>query len=236
MTNVAKKDEFNREPLAEQVRQAFREEIISGQLEGNQRIDVNHYANKWSISTTPIRDAFRQLETEGLLRVSPRRGVFVTGLDWKEIKEIYEVRMAIECTAIRLATRNIPPAAAQSVLNSYVAARDADGQDRTRLLRNSDFKVHELAMNYCGNERLQRMAESIHDLVRWARQTLIHKLARPFDDTLNEHIAICEAVCDGDGDRAAEEMQAHLEMTIARIVECMETDVPLVRKNGEERP
>ncbi|KHQ50138.1 MULTISPECIES: GntR family transcriptional regulator [Mameliella] len=214
---MAKNDEFNREPLAAQVHNALREEIISGQLEGNQRIDASHYAKSWSISTTPIRDAFKQLEMEGLLRVSPRRGVFVKEVNWKELKEIYEVRMAIECTAIRLATPNIPSERSQAALKAYHAAQSADSDTRATLLREADFHVHELAMEFCGNERLQRMAEGIHDLVRWSRQTLIRKLPRPYEDTLKEHIEICEAVCDGDSERAASSMRRHLENTLERI-------------------
>lgn len=229
---MATTDDFNREPLAAQVRHALREEIISGQLKGNQRIDVNHYSKKWDISTTPIRDAFKQLEIEGLLRVSPRRGVYVTEVDWKELKEIYEVRIAIECTAIRLATANIPSERAESALKGYLRARDASGEDRIDHLQAADFQIHELAMHYCGNERLQRLAESVHDLVRWSRQTLIQKLPRPYEDTLGEHIAICEAVCDGDGARAAERMQLHLENTLRRIREFLQTSAKEEEMSG----
>jgi DNA-binding GntR family transcriptional regulator len=208
---------LNRESLATQVRNVLREEIISGQLDGRARIDVKQYARKWAISTTPIRDAFKHLETEGLLRVSPRRGVYVAEVNWIELKEIYEVRMAIECTAVRLAAANIPPETAQSVLQDYRDAQSAKGRDRARLLREADFRIHEVAMVYCGNARLQRLAESIHDLVRWTRQTLIRSLPRPYEDTLTEHIAICEALCRGDGASAADAMYVHLANTLARI-------------------
>jgi len=224
---LAQENELNRESLAAQVRKALREEIISGQLEGNQRININHYARKWGISTTPIRDAFKQLETEGLLHVSPRRGVYVTEVDWAELKEIYEVRIAIECTAVRLTAANVPPQAARAALEAYRRAERATGTDRTRLLREADFRIHEVAMAYCRNLRLQRLAESVHDLVRWTRQTLIRRLPRPYEDTLGEHIAICEAVCQGDGARAAVCMQFHLENTIDRIAKFLLVESPL---------
>ncbi len=230
---MAENRELNRESLAAQVRNALREEIISGQLEGKQRININHYARKWAISTTPIRDAFKQLETEGLLHVSPRRGVYVIEVDWTELREIYEVRIGIECTAIRLAAARIPPQAAREALEAYRKAERAEGKDRSRQLRDVDFRIHEVAMDYCGNARLQRLAESIHDLVRWTRQTLIRKLPRPYEDTLSEHIAICEAICIGDGAQAAASMQLHLENTINRIAKFLFADSSL--QTAEER-
>jgi DNA-binding GntR family transcriptional regulator len=210
-------DRINKDTLGIQVENALKEEIISGQLEGLQRIGASHYAEKWSISTTPIRDAFKKLETEGWLQISPRRGVFVNEIDWKELKEIFEVRMAIETTAIRLATPNVPQNQSTRALEEYLKAQRTDSGEREKLLRDADFRVHELAMEYCGNVRLQKLAESIHHLVRWSQQTLIRNLPRPYEDTLEEHIEICRAVCRGDAEQAAISMRLHLEKSLQRI-------------------
>ena len=215
--SVRANDDFNRASLADQVQGALREEIITGRLAPNQRIDPGHYANLWSISQTPLREAIKQLESLGFAQVSPRRGVFVAALDRTALREIFELRIAMECTAARLATKNIPIVEARNALTLYTDAQDRPDDERAKRLPAIDLLIHDLAVKYCGNRRLQRLMESINDLVRWSRQTNIRNLPHPYDTTLPEHIRICEAVCDGDGERAAAAMQDHLQQSLDRI-------------------
>ena len=215
--SVRANDDFNRASLADQVQGALREEIITGRLAPNQRIDPGHYATLWSISQTPLREAIKQLESLGFVQVSPRRGVFVAALDRTALREIFELRIAMECTAARLATKNIPIIEARNALTLYTDAQVRPDDERTKRLPAIDLLIHDLAVKYCGNRRLQRLMESINDLVRWSRQTIIRNLPHPYDTTLPEHIRICEAVCDGDGERAAAAMQDHLQQSLDRI-------------------
>ena len=92
---------FNRSSLSEQVEQALKAEILSGRLAPKQRIDLQDYRKHWSISVTPLRDAVKVLETIGLVEVSPRRGVFVSQIDRTALKEIFELRIALEPMAIQ---------------------------------------------------------------------------------------------------------------------------------------
>jgi DNA-binding FadR family transcriptional regulator len=77
--------------------------------------------------------------------------------------------------------------------------------------------IHALAVDYCDNPRLQKMMEGMRDLVKWCQRTIIQQLDEPFMTTLPEHIAICEAVCARDPERAATAMQTHLDNTSERI-------------------
>ena len=147
---------FNRVSLAEQVEQALREEIISNRLQPNQRIDVAHYAQMWAISPTPVRDAIKSLEAAGFVNVSPRRGVNVADLNLSTLREIYEVRIAIECAAIRFACGHVPPERASEALDRYQHAQACNGKDRTAILSEIDTIVHEIALEYCNNSRLKR--------------------------------------------------------------------------------
>ena len=215
--SVRANDDFNRASLANQVQGALREEIITGRLAPNQRIDPGHYATLWSISQTPLREAIKQLESLGFVQVSPRRGVFVAALDRTALREIFELRIAIECTAARLATKNTPIVEARNALTLYTDAQDRPDDERAKRLPAIDLLIHDLAVKYCGNRRLLRLMESINDLVRWSRQTIIRNLPHPYVTTLPEYIRICEAVCDGDGERAAAAMQDHLQQSLDRI-------------------
>lgn len=212
---------FNRVSLAEQVEQALREEIISNKLQPNQRIDVAHYAQMWAISPTPVRDAIKSLEAAGFVTVSPRRGVNVADLNPSTLQEIYEVRIAIECTAIRLACRNVPAERAAEALAQYMRAQACGGVERTMILSEIDTIVHEIALDYCNNTRLRRAMQDLNDLVRWCRLSVIRNLPAAYETTLPEHIRICEALVARDGEEAGRAMFVHLTNSLDRITQFM---------------
>lgn len=208
---------FTRESLSGQVQQALKAEILDGALRPEQRIDVNFYSDSWNISPTPIRDALKQLEVDGFVEISPRRGAFVAKLDRTALREIFELRIAIECIAIRLATPHIPADVAGETLQLYRQAEAAtDETERNRLLPQIDELIHNLGIDYCGNRRLKRYWESTQDLIRWSRMTIIRNLNEPYATTLPEHIGICEAVVARDAAQASEAMRDHLEKTFER--------------------
>ena len=211
-------DQLSQESLSTKVSDALSEQILSGQLQPGQRIDLNHFASKWNVSITPLRDAARHLEALGLINVMPRRGVFVAELSAKEVKDIFDVRIALETAAIRLATPRIPRPQADRALRLYKAARDSTSEaQRNRSLPKVDMLIHNLGYAYCDNLRLQKLMDGMRDLVKWSQRTIILNLNEPFMTTLPEHVAICEAVCDRDADRAAAAMQDHLYCTWKRI-------------------
>lgn len=217
---------FNRVSLAAQVEQALREEIISNRLQPNQRIDVAHYAQMWAISPTPVRDAIKSLEAAGFVTVSPRRGVNVADLNASTLREIYEVRIAIECTAIRLACRHVPAERAAEALALYRQAQACNGADRTAILSEIDTIVHEIALDHCNNTRLQRAMQDLNDLVRWCRLSVIRNLPAAYETTLPEHIRICEALVACDCEEAARAMFAHLANSLDRITRFLAAQAP----------
>jgi DNA-binding GntR family transcriptional regulator len=209
---------FTKWSLSDQAQNALKAEILSGQLEPGQRIDLNVYRRAWSISITPLRDAVRSLESAGLVEVSPRRGVFVAQLDRNALREIFELRIGLECIAVELATPLVPEAEARDVLNAYARARDSTNEDgRKRLLSEADPRIHELAVRHCGNGRLTAMIDSIRDLVLLSQRTIMLFLNEPLETTLPEHIAIAEAVCARDAGGANRAMHAHLSNTLRRV-------------------
>lgn len=219
----AKQAEFAEESLAQEtlsnrVTEALSEQILSGRLAPGQRVDLGHFAAKWEVSVTPVRDAAKQLEALGFLKVLPRRGVFVAELSAKEVKDIFDLRSALETMAARLAAPRVPKSEAEKALKLYIKAGEAPaGKERDRLLPKVDLLVHSLALSYCDNPRLQKMMEGIRDMVRWCQSTIIVNQNEPFMTALPEHIAICEALCAADAARAAAAMQAHIENTSERI-------------------
>jgi DNA-binding GntR family transcriptional regulator len=211
---------FDLSSLATKAAAALKDEILSGRLQPNERIDLKKYTSAWSISATPLRAAAMHLESIGLVRVLPRRGVFVSQISTrKEFKNIIELRMALEELAIRLATPRIPESVAQETLALYCKARDKGNQAGSAFLSKIDARIHEVAQQYCDNRRLQKIMVDVRDLFKWSRQTIIRHIEHPYEATLSEHIRICEAVCARDPQAAAEAMHSHLENTWRRFEE-----------------
>jgi DNA-binding GntR family transcriptional regulator len=204
---------FNTVSLSEQVQKALKKEILSGPLEPGQRIDLRAYAKLWNVSPTPLRDAVKQLETQGLVEVSPRRGVFVSKVDRQELKNIFEVRIALECMAVELATRRVPMTEAKKTLELYLRAQNTrKKEERDRLLSEIDTLIHTLIINHCGNARLIKTMDGIQDLIDWiARVQDAREIALP------EHIRIAEAICARDVGRAVAAMREHLQNALARF-------------------
>lgn len=204
--------------LADRAERQLKEEIISARLAPGKRIDVKAYASAWNVSPTPIRDAVKQLERQGLAEISPRHGVFVARLDSKALKDIFDLRIVLECLAVELATPLVPKDEARRVLRLYCHARDATvREERNATLRQIDNLIHDVAMRHCDNPRLIRTLTGLCDAIRWSQNTVIRRLREPYEATLPEHIRIAEAMCARDVAGAVRAMREHLRNTFGRI-------------------
>jgi DNA-binding GntR family transcriptional regulator len=216
---------FNTVPLSAQVENALKEEILSGRLLPGQRIDLQSLAKLWNVSPTPLRDAVRSLANQGLVAVSPRRGVFVAAVDKKALKEIFELRIALECTATELATSIVPAQEAEHALSAYKRARDATNErERRKALAAIDNLIHDVIIRHCGNSRLIKIMNGLRDHVRWSQQNIIARVSQPYNTTLPEHIRIAEAVCRRDTAAAVAAMREHLENSYQRFLSRLETN------------
>ena len=88
----------------------IREAILSGELEPGARLLQEDLAERLQVSSTPVREALRQLESEGILQSSPNRGVRVTEVDFGAVREIYQIRAELEALATRCAAPRLTPA------------------------------------------------------------------------------------------------------------------------------
>ena len=206
------------ETLGNQIVEALSQEIISGRLTPGQRVDLSYYATQWNISITPVRDAARKLEALGLMEILPRRGVFVATLDARDVKELFDVRIALESATIRLATPHIPREEAEQTRALYLQAGERlHQQSGEHSLPAVDLLIHKLALQYCDNVRLTRMMQEMWSQIEWCQNTIASQLQEPFLTTLPEHIAICDAVIAGDAEGASQAMYRHLTLTSERL-------------------
>jgi DNA-binding GntR family transcriptional regulator len=213
---------FNRASLSEQVEAALRQEITLGRLRPGQRISASDYLTSWNVSITPFRDAVRTLQNRGFVTVEPRKGVFVAEINQKTLEEIFELRIALECTAIELATSRADAGEAERVRTAYVKAGVRARRGDRRLLAEIDEAAHDFGRNSCGNARLQQLLSSHMDLIQWTQNTAIRKFPQSLELALPEHVAIMDAVCARDAAQASRAMRAHLESAYLRMADRFE--------------
>ena len=108
MTNYDKKYDANdKYSLRGRVFQKLREDILSGKYKEHEELKEVAIGEELGVSRTPVREAFRQLELEGLIRIVPNKGAYVTGITAKDVKDIYMIRSLLEGLCARLATEKI---------------------------------------------------------------------------------------------------------------------------------
>src|SRR3712207_4636560 len=108
--------------LSEQAAARLRDEILSGRIAPGERLNLDEYKAHWGVSITPLRDAAKRLEADGLVTIIPRRGVFVATIDKKALFEIFEIRIALEPLVAELAAPVVPAPDVELALSEHEAA------------------------------------------------------------------------------------------------------------------
>jgi DNA-binding GntR family transcriptional regulator len=204
-------------PLSLQLFHVLREEILFGRLQPGQKISIEELAQRFGVSTTPVRDAVRQLETAGFVIVSPRKSVTVACLDEKDIKDVFNLRIALECCAVDLSIDRIPPGviehalqANQTALDEYNATGNAE-----YLQKLDDF--HQILLDYCDNQKLVAIMEDLRGLIIWARGAPIGQ-PKSYDVAVREHMEILNFLKLKQQQPAVQAMRTHLTNSCERTL------------------
>ena len=203
-----------RQATHEVVAAVLREAITTGQLKANQPLPQAEIAANLQVSHIPVREALRQLESEGLVTYQANRGAMVSSLSTAEIREIYEIRAMLETGAIRRAVFSLTPESltrAASILD--LAEQTDDGATWGSL----DMEFHSLVYHLDDRPRFQ---ELITELLRrvdryWMSYSLMLKYRETFEQ---EHRALLAALVARDADRAVSLLGAHLTGACDRLI------------------
>lgn len=195
-------------PHGEQAYQRLINAIASGQLAPGARLRETELSEQFGLSRTPIREALRALEADGLVQHQPRQGAVVRQLDHAEVVELYEMRAVLEGTAARLAARTASEVELQalSALNDEFAAAAADPATAAELNR----QFHRTLIGAARNRFLVRAVEGLRKTLLILGPTTMIVEARVKEAT-SEHAAIISALQDRDGIRAESLMRTHIE-------------------------
>jgi DNA-binding GntR family transcriptional regulator len=195
-----------RQATHELVASVLREAITTGQLKGNQPLPQDEIAAQLRVSHIPVREALRQLESEGLVTYQPNRGATVTDLSLGEIREIYDIRAILETAAVREAA---PRLSREELAQADGLLDRAESTSDGAAWGSMDVDFHELVYHLQARPRLK---EIITGLLRrvdryWLSHGLMLKYRERFD---REHRALLAALEARDAEAAGWVLEAHL--------------------------
>lgn len=197
---------LERDTTAKVVAARLRDDIQLGKIAPGTRLRQNEVAERFGVSTTPVREAFAQLEAEGLVRIDPHRGAVVFHPTVEDLLEYYEIREALESLAIGHAIPRLTPELTRS-LEELIDRMRATDDARRWLKLNDDFHLR-----LYGAANMPHLSGLIDNL-RDASAPYIHMFIAsraPSDQTNDEHREILDACARGDEQGAQDAIRHHL--------------------------
>ena len=208
----------NHKPLREMVYEELKRQILTGAIVPGTRMMEVDLAEEMGVSRTPIREAIRKLEKEGLVTIEPRRGAYASMISTQDMVEILEVRQDLEGLAAYFAASRMSPVQMEElkeVADHYNAAvKEGSMQDMIRY----DTQFHRLIVDSCNNKILVNMVEQLQELVLRFRYIYYDNFKRA-DNMPAEHREIIEAIASGDEDRARAAADVHIDRLKQLVIE-----------------
>ena len=207
------------QPLREAVCEALRDAIRKGVLEPGERLMEVQVADELGISRTPVREAIRKLEQEGYVIMMPRRGTYVADVSESDVKEIFEIRSALEALATGLAARRIEQEELETLQSLLFEIEGYIKKNDIEKIVETDIKFHGLLYQVSRNERLVNIISNLKEQLARFRTLSMSYPGRLYE-TLEEHSEMVEAIANGDVSArdAAEHHMERAEKTLLKAL------------------
>ncbi|MGE9974702.1 GntR family transcriptional regulator [Coprococcus catus] len=195
--------------LRGQVFQEIREDILKGKFKENEELREATLGKELGVSRTPVREALRQLELEGLVHIIPNKGAYVTGITEKDVHDIYMTRSMLEGLCARWAAEHISEEQIQEMEEVLILTEYHLNRGNAEQLAELDGKFHEVLYDASQSRILRHILSDFHKYVQVARKRSVKKEDRA-KKSLEEHREILNALRTGDADRAEELAHIHI--------------------------
>lgn len=196
-------------PLREVVFNTLRQAIIQGEFQPGERLMEVTLAKKMGVSRTPVREAIRMLELEGLVVMIPRKGAEVARITVSDLKEALEVRMAIEALSVKLACERIDEEGKTELKQACIAFREAVSSKLVPAIVEGDEAFHNTIYKAAKNRKLINLAQNLREQVYRYRVEYVKDFSY-HDKLITEHDQITNAILQGDVDTAQRIMNEHI--------------------------
>ena len=166
-------------------------------------------ANKLGLSRTPVREAIRMLELEGLVVMVPRKGAEVAKITVKDLKDALEVRMALETLSVRLACERIDDEGKEELKEACIKFREAINSKLVPAIVQGDESFHNVIYKATKNEKLINITQNLREQVYRYRVEYVKDFSY-HDNLIREHDLITMAILKGDVETAEKIMNEHI--------------------------
>lgn len=209
--------------LRDRVYKALRTAILARDLVGGDRITELDLAASLDVSRTPLREAFRLLQAEGLVSISDRRGIVVRGLELQDLLEIYEIRTPLDALITRKAAQARNPELIRKLRENIEMSEFLLGRERWAELRDQFVQFHAIIQNSCGNSRLRDL---LTDLLEYSNSSTAFTRPRPehAPSTLADHARIYNAIKAGNADAAEAAAITHVDNERAELLRSQQSE------------
>lgn len=197
-------------PLRDVVFNTLRQAILTGELKPGERLMEIHLANKLGVSRTPIREAIRKLELEGLVTMIPRRGAEVAQITEKSMNDVLEVRRAMDALCAELACERITDQETEQLRQACVAFETAVKTKEVKKIAQADVELHDIIVQATGNQRLVQLINNLSEQMYRYRFIYISEESG-HDNLIAEHREIYESIAARDKVRAANAAKLHID-------------------------
>lgn len=214
-------DEFL--PLRDVVFNTLRRAILTGELEPGERLMEIHLANRLGVSRTPIREAIRKLELEGLVTMIPRRGAEVAQITEKSLQDVLEVRRALDALSVELACDRISAEALSALGSACEAFAMATKTKDTKRMAEADVALHNIIVQAADNSRLVSLVNNLSEqMYRYRFEYL--KDASSHGILQQEHLEMYHSILKKDKITAADVVRKHINNQEEAIIKQLQLE------------
>ena len=198
--------------LGSRVYRTIRADILEGRYHSGDELKEKNIGDELGVSRTPVREALRQLELEGLVSIVPNKGAFVIGVSLQDIQDIYEIRALLEGLCAKWAAINISDEQITEMDENLVLSEFHESKGNYEQLVSLDNRFHEIMYEASGSKELKRVLKDYHEYVLRVRKNSLGAAGRAKNSTA-EHRKIAEAIKAHDALRAEACARTHIKST-----------------------
>ncbi len=204
-----KREVMDKYSLRGRVFHRLREDILSGKYEEHEELKEVAIGEEMGVSRTPVREAFRQLELEGLIQIIPNKVAYVTGTTQKDVKDIYMIRSLLEGLCARWATEHITKEQLEEMEENVYLAKFHAQKGHWEQLAELDNRFHDIMYEACDSKMLEHQLKEYHEYVLRVRKKTLSDENRGSKSN-EEHEQIMEAIKAGNGELAERLANKHM--------------------------
>ena len=187
----------------------LRDDILNGKYKKGEELKEVAVGEAYGVSRTPVRDAFHQLELEGLIKIVPNKGAIVEGISAKDVFDIYEIRSRLEGLAARWACVHITNAQMDEMEEVIYMSEFHAKRSHFDKVTELDSQFHELLYAASGSKRLELLLDDYHQYQHSIRRLSLATAERGRISN-EEHKSIAQAIRDNDPDEAERRAHEHI--------------------------